>query len=77
MSFITAAMGPLAGIGKPVRAAFAKTSVVLKTFLAAVFLLDEGDGDITAVKGSEIDVNRSFADKDVVERAAKSSEEAG
>ena len=75
MSFIAAAMTPLAGIGKPARAAFAKTNDVLKTFLATVFALDEGDG---AVKGSEVDASSSFAGEGVVERAerlTKSSDE--
>jgi hypothetical protein len=63
MRLIVAAIAPLPGTGQPARAAFAKTNVVLSTFLEIVFALDEGDGDVMAVKGSEIDINWSFAGK--------------
>lgn len=71
MSFMAATMAPLAGIGKPVRAAFAKINVVLKTFLATVVALDE----VTFVKAPEVDVNWLFTGRGVVERSTSTSDE--
>ena len=65
MSFIVAAMAPLAGIGTPVKAAFARINVVLKTFLVTDFALDERCDDVMTVKGPEVGVNWSFTGKGV------------
>ena len=50
ISFMAAAIAPFAGIGMPVRAAFAKTKVVLKMFLVTILVFDDGVVDEMAVE---------------------------
>lgn len=50
ISFMAAVIAPFAGIGMPVRAAFAKTKVVLKMFLVTILVFDDGVVDEMAVE---------------------------